>query len=377
MIVPRPTSRTTESLRSCGSTRRTAPLRASRQTASVTHLLGQLARPSHARLPLKHVIDLMLRGRRRRVLGRGRKSETRTRMEDLERNQVAGRQDPDSRRRQSRQQCRRASGARRRSHPSLRESRRPRERHSRYRLRDGYARPSPDCVGEAESAQRRRGTGEQGTVGSAVTTRALSCLAITACVFTAAACSSQVANQAERTTGVTVFEGARLITGDGSAPIENSAFIVQNNLFTGVGRQGELQVPAGAARVDLTGKTVMPAKVDVHGHLGLRERCGGNDVEGELHARESHRPPGAFRLHGVQRRRQHRRSRGARNLARRSSQRLSVAAGPSDAEDRSLAVGRRAVANAERSHSQRGAVSHGGPGDVVAWGGGGRPPVQK
>jgi len=28
---------------------------------------------------------------------------------------------------------------------------------------------------------------------------------------------------------MTVFEGARLITGDGSTPIENSAFIVENN----------------------------------------------------------------------------------------------------------------------------------------------------
>ena len=68
-----------------------------------------------------------------------------------------------------------------------------------------------------------------------MTTRALSCLAIAVCLFTAAACSSQVENQAGRTTGVTVFEGARLITGDGSATIENSAFIVQDNLFSGVG----------------------------------------------------------------------------------------------------------------------------------------------
>jgi imidazolonepropionase-like amidohydrolase len=87
-------------------------------------------------------------------------------------------------------------------------------------------------------------------------------------VFTAAACSSRVANQTERTTSVTVFEGARLITGDGSAPIDDSAFIVQDSRFSGVGRRGEVQVPAGAARVDLTGKTIMPAKVDVHGHLG-------------------------------------------------------------------------------------------------------------
>src|SRR5213080_2283391 len=46
-----------------------------------------------------------------------------------------------------------------------------------------------------------------------------------------------------------LFEGARLITGDGSAPIENSAFIVENDRFTSVGRKGELRAPAGAARI--------------------------------------------------------------------------------------------------------------------------------
>ena len=84
-------------------------------------------------------------------------------------------------------------------------------------------------------------------------------------------------NGQTRTTGVTVFEGARLITGDGGAPIANSAFIVQNDRFTRVGRRGDLQVPAGAARVDLTGKTVMPAKVDLHGHIGYQ-----HDVDGTM-----------------------------------------------------------------------------------------------
>jgi imidazolonepropionase-like amidohydrolase len=65
----------------------------------------------------------------------------------------------------------------------------------------------------------------------------------------------------------TIFEGARLITGDGRAPIENSAFVVQNDQFTRVGRRGEINAP-DAVRIDLTGKTVMPAKVDTHGHLG-------------------------------------------------------------------------------------------------------------
>jgi imidazolonepropionase-like amidohydrolase len=67
--------------------------------------------------------------------------------------------------------------------------------------------------------------------------------------------------------GVTVFEGARLIVGDGSAPIENSAFIVDGTRFVQIGRAGQVQIPAGARRVDLRGKTVMPAIIDTHTHL--------------------------------------------------------------------------------------------------------------
>src|SRR5260370_23851688 len=66
----------------------------------------------------------------------------------------------------------------------------------------------------------------------------------------------------------TLFEGSRLITGDGRAPIENAAFLVENARFTRVGRKGEIQAPAGAARVDLTGKTVIPALIDGHSHIG-------------------------------------------------------------------------------------------------------------
>ncbi|SPF31773.1 putative Amidohydrolase [Candidatus Sulfopaludibacter sp. SbA4] len=65
-----------------------------------------------------------------------------------------------------------------------------------------------------------------------------------------------------------LFEGARLIVGDGSAALENSAFLVENNKFTRIGKKGEIRPPAGAARVDLSGKTVMPALIDAHTHLG-------------------------------------------------------------------------------------------------------------
>ena len=66
----------------------------------------------------------------------------------------------------------------------------------------------------------------------------------------------------------TLYEGARLIAGDGGSPIEDSAFLVDGSRFTRVGRRGEVRAPAGAARVDLTGKTVIPALVDGHSHIG-------------------------------------------------------------------------------------------------------------
>src|SRR5580704_11057333 len=51
-------------------------------------------------------------------------------------------------------------------------------------------------------------------------------------LFHVAAHSLPAAAQAPRPPAVTVFEGARLIIGDGSAPIEDSAFIIKNGRFT-------------------------------------------------------------------------------------------------------------------------------------------------
>jgi len=85
---------------------------------------------------------------------------------------------------------------------------------------------------------------------------------------------------------VTVFEGARLITGDGGAPIDDSAFIVQKDRFTWAGRRADLQAPAGATRVDLRGKTVMPTMVDLHGHIGFQNIAAGT-MSKESYTREN------------------------------------------------------------------------------------------
>jgi imidazolonepropionase-like amidohydrolase len=63
---------------------------------------------------------------------------------------------------------------------------------------------------------------------------------------------------------VTAYEGARFIVGDGRV-IENGTLLVQG---TKILEAGTAQAPAGATRVNLAGKTVMPAIIDTHVHLG-------------------------------------------------------------------------------------------------------------
>jgi len=62
--------------------------------------------------------------------------------------------------------------------------------------------------------------------------------------------------------GVTAFEGARIIVGDGRV-VENGTLIVSGPKITQIGGT----VPAGATRVNLAGKTVMPMLIDAHTHL--------------------------------------------------------------------------------------------------------------
>jgi imidazolonepropionase-like amidohydrolase len=65
---------------------------------------------------------------------------------------------------------------------------------------------------------------------------------------------------------VTAYEGARLIVGDGRV-IENATLVVEGARLAQAGAAASVQVPAGATRVNLAGKTVMPMMIDTHVHL--------------------------------------------------------------------------------------------------------------
>ena len=73
---------------------------------------------------------------------------------------------------------------------------------------------------------------------------------------------------AQSPSSAVLFEGGRLLIGDASPVIERGAFLVDGGRIRAVGAAGTVAAPPGARRVDLTGRTVMPAMVNVHVHLG-------------------------------------------------------------------------------------------------------------
>ena len=77
----------------------------------------------------------------------------------------------------------------------------------------------------------------------------------------------QQADSAASIPDVRLFTGARVIVGDGSV-INEGALLVRGDRIVQVGSAEDVQPPPGAAVVDLTGRTVMPALVNTHAHLG-------------------------------------------------------------------------------------------------------------
>lgn len=64
------------------------------------------------------------------------------------------------------------------------------------------------------------------------------------------------------------YEGARIIVGDGLAPLEPGTLVVQDGRITAVGPTSSVTVPRGAVRISLAGRTLMPALVNAHVHIG-------------------------------------------------------------------------------------------------------------
>ena len=83
--------------------------------------------------------------------------------------------------------------------------------------------------------------------------------------------------KADKPEGTIALVGARIITMAGLKPgpiegtpgvIENGTVVIDGNRITAIGPSASVQVPAGAKRVDVKGKTIMPGLIDVHAHVG-------------------------------------------------------------------------------------------------------------
>jgi imidazolonepropionase-like amidohydrolase len=76
----------------------------------------------------------------------------------------------------------------------------------------------------------------------------------------------------------TVFEGARVIVGNGTV-ITDATIVVDAGKIAQVGRAADVKAPAGATRVSLTGKTVMPTIVDTHVHTSQTREALTQDLQ--------------------------------------------------------------------------------------------------
>ena len=74
--------------------------------------------------------------------------------------------------------------------------------------------------------------------------------------------------EADKPSGAIALVGARVITMQNRRVIDNATVVVEGNRIAAVGPSGSVRVPAGAARIDARGKTIMPGIVDVHAHVG-------------------------------------------------------------------------------------------------------------
>ena len=66
--------------------------------------------------------------------------------------------------------------------------------------------------------------------------------------------------------GTVALTGARVIDGTGAAPLERATILIADGRIQAVG--ADVAIPAGATRVDMSGKTIVPGLINAHGHLG-------------------------------------------------------------------------------------------------------------
>jgi imidazolonepropionase-like amidohydrolase len=82
------------------------------------------------------------------------------------------------------------------------------------------------------------------------------------CVLLASVVAAQ-----QQQTGITVIQGATVITGTGSPSIRNGSIVIDAGRIRDIGPRNEVRVPNNAQVVDARGKWVLPGLIDAHVHF--------------------------------------------------------------------------------------------------------------
>ncbi len=71
--------------------------------------------------------------------------------------------------------------------------------------------------------------------------------------------------------GAIAFANGRIITMKGDEVIERGTIVIDGNRIVAVGPAGSVAIPKAAKVIDVSGKTLMPGLIDMHGHLDIGE----------------------------------------------------------------------------------------------------------
>ncbi len=61
--------------------------------------------------------------------------------------------------------------------------------------------------------------------------------------------------------------GARVIDGTGALPLDDAVLLISQGRIAAVGPSDSIDIPAGATRIDMRGKTILPGLINAHGHV--------------------------------------------------------------------------------------------------------------
>lgn len=67
----------------------------------------------------------------------------------------------------------------------------------------------------------------------------------------------------------TVISGGRALLGEALRPVDDAVVVVHEGEIVAAGRAEDIDVPAGARRVDASGTTLVPGFIDAHVHIGF------------------------------------------------------------------------------------------------------------